>query len=176
MKPEYPDFTLFAESSSGSPSSSWRFVLQTPDGNEVLSAADHEPDCRNERLELLAVVRGLEALPQPCRVTILTPSQYVRRGLAYGLEEWRSNGWTWEHFGQMVLVKNHDLWQRLDRALSIHQVDCRQWRFDPPHPHRPSNPVRSSASERNPWPRRPMLDWVQAISEKFLGRVSPASM
>jgi ribonuclease HI len=81
----------------------------------------------------LAVVRGLEALAQPSRVTLVTHSRYVNRGLTYGLAEWRANGWQWEHFGQMVPVKNRDLWQRVDRALLFHQLDCRRWRFDLPH-------------------------------------------
>jgi hypothetical protein len=79
------------------------------------------------------VVRGLEALEQPSRVTLVTPSKYVNRGITYGLPEWRSTGWQWEHFGEMVPVKNRDLWQRVDRALDIHRVECRTWRFDLPH-------------------------------------------
>ena len=87
---------------------------------------------QGERLELLAVVRGLEALDQPSRVTLVTPSKYVHRGLLYGLEEWRTNGWSWEHFGQMVPVKNRDLWQRLDRALGFHELEFQPWRLDTP--------------------------------------------
>ena len=91
------------------------------------------PNAQGERLELLAVVRGLEALEQPSRVTLVTPSKYVNRGLTYGLAEWRANDWQWEHFGEMVPVKNRDLWQRVDRALAYHQLECRTWRFDLPH-------------------------------------------
>ncbi|MGE0608466.1 MAG: RNase H family protein [Pirellulales bacterium] len=134
MSAHDPAYTLLAEPQDSANQPGWRFVLQTDQGKEVMSADDREHGLSPQRLELLAVVRGLEALEQPSKVTILTPSQYVSRGLAYGLEEWRNNGWTWEHFGQMVLVKNHDLWQRLDRALSIHQVECRRWRFDAAHP------------------------------------------
>jgi ribonuclease HI len=108
-------------------------VLQAVDGSEQFEATDDEPEAQGERLELLALVRGLEALPRPARVTLVTPSKYVNRGLAYGLEEWRSNDWQWEHFGEMVPVKNRDLWQRVDRALEFHQLECRAWRFDLPH-------------------------------------------
>jgi ribonuclease HI len=111
----------------------WQVTLKGDDGKPVFQASDREPDVRGERLELLAVVRGLEALAQPSRVTLLTPSRYVRRGIALGLAEWRNNGWSWEWYGQMTPVKNRDLWQRLDRAMSVHQVECRSWRFDPPH-------------------------------------------
>jgi hypothetical protein len=81
----------------------------------------------------LAVVRGLEAIPQPARVTLVTASHYVSRGLRFGLSEWRENGWQWERFGEFSPITNADLWQRLDRALQIHQVQCRTWRFDQAH-------------------------------------------
>jgi ribonuclease HI len=128
-----PHYLLFSESCRKSPQGQWRFVLQSLDGTEQLEAADAEPNAAGERLELLAVVRGLEALAQPSRVTLVTPSRYVNRGLAYGLEEWRANGWQWEHYGEMAPVKNRDLWQRVDRALRFHKLECRTWRFDLPH-------------------------------------------
>ena len=108
---------MFSESrrrSAKSPPCDWRFVLQSLDGSSRLEAEDAEPAVGGERLELLAVVRGLEALEQPSRVTLVTPSKYVSRGLSYGLQDWRENDWNWEHHGQMVPIKNRDLWQRLD--------------------------------------------------------------
>ena len=125
-----PHFLLFSESDRTLDRGQWRFVLQSLDGAEQLEAADTEPNAQGERLELLAVVRGLEALPQPSRVTLVTPSRYVNRGLNYGLADWRSNDWQWEHFGEMAPVKNRDLWQRVDRALEFHSVECRPWKFD----------------------------------------------
>jgi len=123
---------LFSESDRKQRQGQWRFVLQSLDGSKQLEAEDTEPDVHGERLELLAVVRGLEALPEPSRVTLVTPSRYVNRGLSDHLDHWRSSGWEWEHFGQMVPVKNRDLWQRIDRALEFHDLDCRSWRFDLP--------------------------------------------
>ncbi|MBI1899739.1 MAG: hypothetical protein HYS13_01335 [Planctomycetia bacterium] len=102
----------------------WRFVLSAVDGTIVMEEGDLEPEDRGERLELLAVLRGLESIDQPSHVTVFTPSRYVRRGLAYGIGQWRRNGWTWEHFGEMVPIKNRDLWQRLDNAMRIHHVEC----------------------------------------------------
>jgi len=125
-----PHFHLFSEAQAEDRQGQWRFVLQAADGSATFEAADYEPDLGSERLELLAVVRGLEALDQPSRVTLFTPSRYVSRGLAYGLDDWRGNGWTWECFGAMVPVKNRDLWQRVDRALDFHRVDLRGHRFD----------------------------------------------
>ena len=128
-------------------------MLQSIDGAEQFEAADAEPEIHGERLELLAVVRGLEALPQPSRVTLVTPSKYVNRGLTYGLQEWRANDWQWEHFGQMVPVKNRDLWQRIDRALRFHDLDCRTWRFD-----LPQNPAADEA--RGPFDPAPAMQLI----------------
>lgn len=100
----------------------WRFVLHQAETDHTLSASDNEPDSSQERLELWAVVRGLEALAQPSRVALVSSSNYVCRGLDRGVAEWRAARWQWECFGRRVLVRDHDLWRRVDRALEIHQV------------------------------------------------------
>ena len=128
-----PHFLLFSEAKGKKRQGQWRFVLQAADGSATLEAEDQEPEVGGERLELLAVIRGLEALDKPSRVTLFTPSKYVSRGIAYGLEEWRRNDWTWECFGEMVPVKNRDLWQRLDRALNYHAIEFRVQRVDEAH-------------------------------------------
>jgi ribonuclease HI len=100
-------------------------MLESGDGSHSLKVEDDEPDTQGERLELLALVRGLEAVPQPARVTVVATSPYVNRVLSGGLEEWRASDWQWERHGEMVPVKNADLWRRVDRALHFHSVDCR---------------------------------------------------
>src|SRR5437764_2822176 len=143
-----PHFLLYAEAAqlSGSPRVSaadplacasglceggrWRFVLRLPGGETSLEAADEEPQATPQRLELLAVVRGLEALSQPSRVTLLTGSRYLRRGLDYGISQWRENDWQWERYGRMAPVKDSDLWQRLDRLLGIHELQCKPTRLE----------------------------------------------
>lgn len=130
---QQPHYLLISESSQLSGPGHWRFVLRPADGGERIVADDVDPEARGDRLELLTVVRGLEALEQPSRVTLWTPSTYVREGIRHGLREWRENGWLWECFGRMVPVKNDDLWKRLDRAMEFHEVDCRTWRVDPAH-------------------------------------------
>lgn len=146
MKASTPHYLLFSESrtrlarphrrTADSPRlAEWRFVLEAVDGSARFEAADEEPDAEPERLDLLAVVRGLEALDQPSRVTVVTPSRYVSRGFRFGLNEWRENDWLWERFGAMAPVKNDDLWRRVDRAMRYHKVECRTWRFDLPETH-----------------------------------------
>jgi ribonuclease HI len=135
MSVSAPHFLLYAEASLSATTQAadyeaadarrWRFVLRRPGGETALEAADDEPEAGTERLELLAVVRGLEALETPSRVTLLSGSRHIRRGLESGLAQWRENGWQWERYGRMTPVKNGDLWQRLDRLLQIHAIDCR---------------------------------------------------
>lgn len=129
-----PHFLLYSRIDRDQGSGQWQFVLRTRDGSQQFEANDAEPDIPSERLDLLTVVRALESLDQPSRVTLVECSDYVWKGVRYGLPEWRINGWRWEFFGQMVPVRNSDLWQRLDRALRFHDVECQRRRFDRPTP------------------------------------------
>jgi ribonuclease HI len=125
-----PHYLLYVEASGvncGVPR--WKFVLQMVGSDDQFSAGDVEYDSRIGRLELLAVVRGLEALDQPSRVTLVTRSRYVARGIRRELGHWRDRRWRWERFGQLVPIRDHDLWQRIDRALVFHEVACVGWPF-----------------------------------------------
>ena len=144
-----PRYLLFSDSTEGVESGHWRFVLRHADGSQRLVAEDVEPGVGGDRLELLTIARGLEALEQPSCVTLMTSSSYVREGILRGLAEWRKNGWRWECFGQMVPVKNLDLWQRVDRAMQFHQVDCRTYRIDPPHRVHPTA-IPTESPEKTP--------------------------
>ncbi len=136
-----PHFLMFSEarphqkpSLSGDPIGEWRFVLESVDGASRLEASGGESETDHERLELLAVVRGLEALDQPSIITLLTRNHGLSRGLRFGLDHWRENHWRWERFGNRVLIKDADLWQRVNHALQFHKLECRVLRFDAPHP------------------------------------------
>jgi len=134
MQNSSPQYQLFAEARAlPDDDFAWHFELKSPDRSLHLDVTDQEPDAPWERLELLAVVRGLEALDQPSRVTLLTPSRYVSHGLRYGLAEWRESGWLWESFGQMTPIKHEDLWRRVDHTLQFHRVQCRICRVDAAH-------------------------------------------
>lgn len=128
-----PHFLLFCDGnvpalggeSVGSQRGRWRFVLEDLASGERVEATDQESGCAPDRTALVAVLRGLEALEQPSRVTLVTTSRYVTRGLQYGISEWRENDYTWEHFGAVQPIRNADIWKRIDRALAFHQVQCR---------------------------------------------------
>lgn len=131
MQANRPHYLLFTDSVGRNCSvREWRFVLQPTSGGERVAAADVEPDADGMRLDLLAVVRGLEALDGPSLVTLLVANRFVRRGIRRDLAQWRANGWRWERFGKLVPIRDLDLWQRIDRALSIHQVQCFAWNAD----------------------------------------------
>jgi ribonuclease HI len=68
----------------------------------------------NNRMELRAAIEGLEALTRPCRVEIVTDSQYLRKGITEWIAKWRRNNW---RTASKQPVKNRDLWQRLDAAV-----------------------------------------------------------
>jgi ribonuclease HI len=131
MPADNPHYLLYSEAGrcAGTPPQ-WRFVLQPIGRDQFLIAADSEPDTHGNRLELLAVVRGLEALEQPSHVTLITRSRYVSRGIRHGLGQWRERHWRWERFGQLVPIRDLDLWQRVDRALQFHEVECCPSPFD----------------------------------------------
>ncbi len=127
-----PHYLLFCDGnvsasgeSAGLQRGRWRFVLEDLVSGERVEATDQENACAPDRSALVAVLRGLEALEQPSRVTLITTSRYVTRGLQYGLSEWRDNDYSWEHFGTVQPIRNADIWKRLDRALAYHQVQCR---------------------------------------------------
>jgi ribonuclease HI len=135
MNTTAPHYLLFTEAkrvSEPSVGGRWRFILEQIGCAARIEEADLEPGVTGERLQLLAVVRGLEALEQESRVTLITSSKYVGRGIRRGLTQWRRNDWKWERFGILTLIKNHDLWQRIDRAMQFHHINCRVWQFDPP--------------------------------------------
>jgi ribonuclease HI len=128
-----PHYLLFSQPNQTTGVGHWQFTLRSVDGSQQFEAADVEPGLQGERLELLTVIRALESLDQPSQVTLMGWSEYIRNGMQYGLPEWQANGWQWEFFGQMVPVKNYDLWQRMERTLRFHRVECCRRRFDAPH-------------------------------------------
>ena len=82
-----------------------------------------EMQTTNNRMEMTAVIKGLEALKRPCQLRITTDSQYVLKGIKEWLPNWKRNNWK---TAAKKPVKNADLWQQLDRLLAPHDVEW-QW-------------------------------------------------
>lgn len=87
----------------------------------------------NNRMELMAAIRALEALRRPCQVELTTDSQYLRKGITEWLANWKRRGW---RTADKSPVKNVDLWQRLEAAAAIHQV---RWHWVKGHAGHPEN-------------------------------------
>ena len=92
-----------------------------------------EPNTTNNRMELLAVIRGLEALTRESDVVVTTDSTYVKNGITQWIHNWKKNGWK---TAAKKPVKNVDLWQALDSAVSRHRV---QWEWVKGHAGHPGN-------------------------------------
>ncbi len=104
----------------------WAYLLRY--GNHERSDSAYEGSTTNNRMELTAAVRALEALKEPCAVTLVTDSQYLRKAFTDGwLDTWQRNGWK---TSAKQPVKNQDLWLRLLELTEQHQVD---WRWTKGH-------------------------------------------
>jgi ribonuclease HI len=108
---------------SGNPGpGGWAYILQHPASGQTLDASGAEPATTNNRMELSSVIEGLSSLKRPCRVELITDSQYVAKGISEWLPKWKSQGWQRREGGRLKPVMNVDLWQRIDELLARHQV------------------------------------------------------
>jgi ribonuclease HI len=82
-----------------------------------------ESDTTNNRMELTAAIRGLEALNRASSIVLTTDSQYVRKGITEWIKGWKSKGWK---NASRQPVKNRDLWERLDELCDTHSI---AWRW-----------------------------------------------
>jgi len=76
-------------------------------------------DTTNNRMEMQAVIEGLERLKRPCNVTVTTDSTYVQQGMTKWLAGWKAKDYRVKGGG---FRKNHDLWQRLDELANKHNI------------------------------------------------------
>ncbi len=90
-----------------------------------------EPETTNNRMELMAAIKALEALKRPCRVELTTDSRYLQKGVTEWLANWKRRGW--KTAGRQP-VKNVDLWKRLDEAMARHRVEWHWVRGHTGHP------------------------------------------
>lgn len=109
----------------------WAAVLRYQGRERELAGG--EALTTNNRMELMAAIMALEALSEPCRITLQTDSQYVRQGITEWMANWvRRN---WKTAGGDA-VKNRDLWERLHAACQRHAIE---WRWVKGHSGDPDN-------------------------------------
>jgi ribonuclease HI len=95
----------------------WAAILRFGSREKVLQGG--ETETTNNRMELTAALRALEALKEPSRVEIFTDSEYLQRGITEWMPAWKAKNWK-RKGGKLA---NVDLWQALDAALGEHAVD-----------------------------------------------------
>ncbi len=96
----------------------WAALLIAGKHDKELMGAELETT--NNRMELTAAIRGLEALKRACRVRLHTDSEYVKRGVTEWLEDWKRRGWK---TADKKPVKNLDLWEQMDALTGKHDIE-----------------------------------------------------
>jgi ribonuclease HI len=109
---------------SGNPGpGGWAFILLHPASGKIVESSGAEPETTNNRMELMGAIEGLSTLKKPCRVELVTDSQYVAKGISQWMPNWKRQGWMRKEGGRLKPVVNLDLWQRIDALLATHRVE-----------------------------------------------------
>jgi len=109
----------------------WGVILRFKDQEKELWGG--EAATTNNRMELMAVIRALEALKRPSRVRVYTDSQYVQKGISEWIHAWKRKKWL---TAAKQPVKNVDLWKRLDELAAQHDIE---WNWVKGHAGHPEN-------------------------------------
>jgi ribonuclease HI len=122
-----PDVAIFSDGAcKGNPGpGGWGAVLRFTSADGKVHEKElygGDPATTNNRMELTAAVRALEALTKPCRVVLTTDSKYVMDGITKWIVGWKKRGW---QNAAKQPVKNIDLWMALDAAVAPHEVEWR---------------------------------------------------
>jgi ribonuclease HI len=130
MKPDVEIFTDGACKGNPGPGG-WGALLRY--GGEEKELYGGEIETTNNRMELTAVIRALEALKRKVSVAVTTDSVYVRDGITKWIHNWKRNGWK---TAQKKPVKNDDLWKELDELSQQHEIE---WHWVKGHAGHPEN-------------------------------------
>ena len=119
-KSEKPFVEIFADGAcSGNPGvGGYGVILRSNTRERELSGCDAMTT--NNRMELTAVIKGLEALKKPCKVRVITDSNYVVQGMTAWVFKWLKTSWK---NSQKKKVINRDLWERLLNLSNIHDIE-----------------------------------------------------
>ena len=96
----------------------WAALLRL--GRHEKELAGAESDTTNNRMELTAAIRGLQALTEPCSVTLYSDSKYVLDGITKWVAGWQKRGWK---NASKQPVRNQDLWHELIAAALPHEIE-----------------------------------------------------
>ena len=118
----------------------WGVLMQSGENSKELWGG--EANTTNNRMELTAVIRALEALKRPTAAHIHTDSQYVQKGISQWIHNWKRNGW---RTADKKPVKNAELWQRLDELAQTHEL---KWLWVKGHAGHPGNERADALANR----------------------------
>jgi len=124
----------------------WAYILRNPSSGREVEQVGGARETTNNRMELTAVIRALEALKRRSRVRLISDSEYVLKGLTEWLPGWKRKNW--KTAGGKP-VKNKDLWQALEEAAARHDI---RWHWVKGHAGHPEN-ERADALARGAIPR-----------------------
>lgn len=103
---------------SGNPGpGGWGAILES--GGHRKEICGGEPVTTNNRMELTAAIKALEALKRPSKVDLYTDSNYLRGGITSWIHNWKRNGW---RTAAKKPVMNAELWQALEAAATPHDI------------------------------------------------------
>lgn len=126
---------------SGNPGpGGWGVILRSGAHEKELWGG--EPHTTNNRMELLAVIRALEALKRPVSIRVHTDSQYVQKGISEWIRSWKARQWK---TADRKPVKNEDLWRRLDELAAAYEIE---WRWVKGHAGHPENERADALARR----------------------------
>lgn len=130
-EPETATVELYTDGAcSGNPGpGGWGAILRFKGVEKELRGG--EPVTTNNRMELTAVIEGLNALTRSCAVAVYTDSEYVKKGMTEWIRGWKARGWK---TADKKPVKNEDLWRALDDAAARHRVSWHWVRGHAGHP------------------------------------------
>ena len=118
----------------------WGVLLRAGGVEKELFGGERETT--NNRMELTAVIRALEALKRRCKVRLYTDSQYVQKGISQWIHDWKRRGW---RTADKKPVKNEDLWRRLDELADGHDIE---WHWVRGHAGHPENERADALANR----------------------------
>ena len=118
----------------------WGVLLRYGDKEKTLHGG--EPMTTNNRMELMAVIEGLQALNKTCQIDLTTDSKYVLSGITEWLPNWKRRGWK---TASKKPVLNMDLWQRLDELVAGHEIE---WHWVRGHSGHPENEIADQLANR----------------------------
>lgn len=127
----YTDGSCLGNPGPGGWAALLRFTQGEKTHEKMLEGA--EPETTNNRMELMAALEGLQALKRPCRVTLFTDSQYLKKGMTEWIDNWVKNGW---RNAKKKPVANADLWQSLLEVVKPHELN---WQWVKAHAGHPEN-------------------------------------